>query len=197
MSYYILSTSKGETIHIPLVRNKVDRLHAIIDEALQQLSSDATKLIDNLTFQNNDPEVKKTENNMYVKSIAVCTRACEMIAATEFIVSRAKSLLHKLPKQYELVEKILAKYDSPSIPISDECSIKEVLDTIAIQQQSFVTTSSEIRAKPVLRQYMLRNVDDATPCQLCVRTYDEGTKVLGPKEQMCTVLALTRTIGGN
>lgn len=194
MSYFIFSTSKGETIHIPLVRDKIDRLHSIIEEALQQLSLDATKLIDNMTFQNNDPDVKTSENTMYVKSISTCTRACEMIAATEFVVSRAKSLLHKLPKQYDLVEKLLLKFDNHTVPINDESSLCEILHTITTQQQSFVTTSSAIRAKPVLRQYMLRNVDDAIPCQLCVRTYDEGAKVLDTNEQICTVLAVTRTI---
>ena len=191
MSYFILNTSKGETIRIPFVRDKIDRLHSIIEEALQQLSLDATKLIDNMAFQNNDPNVKMPENTMYVKSISTCTRACEMIAATEFVLSRAKSLLHKLPKQYDLVEKLLVKFDNHTVPINDESSLCEILHTITTQQQLFLTTSS---AKPILRQYMLRNVDDAIPCQLCVRAYDEGAKVLDTSEQLCTVLAMTRTI---
>ena len=191
MSYFILNTSKGETIRIPFVRDKIDLLHSIIKEALQQLSLDATKLIDNMAFQNNDPNVKMPENTMYVKSISTCTRACEMIAATEFVLSRAKSLLHKLPKQYDLVEKLLVKFDNHTVPINDESSLCEILHTITTQQQLFLTTSS---AKPILRQYMLRNVDDAIPCQLCVRTYDEGAKVLDTSEQLCTVLAMTRTI---
>lgn len=191
MSYFILNTSKGETIRIPFVRDKIDRLHSIIEEALQQLSLDATKLIDNVAFQNNDPNVKMPESTMYAKSISTCTRACEMIAATEFVLSRAKSLLHKLPKQYDLVQKLLVKFDNQTVPINDESSLCEILHTITTQQQLFLTTSS---AKPILRQYMLRNVDDAIPCQLCVRTYDEGAKVLDTKEQLCTVLAMTRTI---
>ena len=191
MSYFILNTSKGETIRIPFVRDKIDRLHSIIEEALQQLSLDATKLIDNVAFQNNDPNVKMPESTMYAKSISTCTRACEMIAATEFVLSRAKSLLHKLPKQYDLVEKLLVKFDNHTVPINDESSLCEILHTITTQQQLFLTTSS---AKPILRQYMLRNVDDAIPCQLCVRTYDEGAKVLDTNEQLCTVLAMTRTI---
>ena len=195
MSYFILSTSKGDTAQIPLVRSQIDRLYTVIDEALQQLSSDATKLIDNITFQNNSPDTMTDEKAMYVKSIAACTRACEMIAATEFIVSRAKSLLHKLPEQYDMVEQILVKSETYTMPISDERSLSEILNTITNQQQGIVTTSFEIKAKPVLRQYMLRNVNDALPCQLSVQTRDEGAKVLGPNLRGCTIIAMTRTVG--
>lgn len=197
MSYFVLSVSKGEAFQIPLVRDKVDRLHAVVDEALQQLSADATKLIDNITCENNDPEAKTTEKTMYVGSIAACTRACEMIAATEFIMSRAKSLLHKLPKQYDMVQKILSTYENPTVPISDECSLSEIFNTISLQQQHIIETNSAIRAKPVLRQYILRNVDDAIPCQLSVRSSDEGSKLLGPNEKGWSIVALTRTIRGS
>jgi hypothetical protein len=164
---------------------------------LQQLSSDATKLIENAAFQSNDPATLASESSLYAKSIGACSHACEVIAATEFIISRAKTLLHKLPKQYDLIGNILAKSEASTLPISDESTLSEILNTIAIQQQGLVTTSSEIKAQPALRQYILRNVNDALPWQLSVQTTDEGSNVLGPNEcSGCTVIAMTRTTDG-
>jgi hypothetical protein len=100
------------------------------------------------------------------------------------MTARATSLLHKFPEQYELVESILRREPGDEIILSGSEAQHQILNVIQKQQdqgqrRSKAATSSNDDiaatnvARPALREYVLRNLDDANPCQLSVRVGDE------------------------
>jgi hypothetical protein len=98
-----------------------------------------------------------------LETIRACEAVCNAIGEIEVLTCRALSLLHKFPHQYDLVERMLRREDSDPIPLdSQDGGRQEILARIAKEQQGDVAT-------PVLREYILRNTDDARPSQLCVR----------------------------
>jgi hypothetical protein len=79
------------------------------------------------------------------------------------------SMLHKFPRQYDLVQNMLRRADSEPTVLENPSGRSGILHVIHRQQQ--VADSMPV---PSLREYILRNTDENTPCQLCVRFGDEG-----------------------
>jgi Rab3 GTPase-activating protein catalytic subunit len=185
LSYFILAASAGDTIHVRSLRLSLHMLRENIDEALQCLASDATLPIDNIHKDKSSPEMMAT-----VESIDACTKACASLTAVEVIMSRAASLLHKLPQQYDLVESIMQRKEGASIRIAADDARSSFQKTVLVQQNRL---SKADRLKPAVREYLFRNTDERTPCQLCVRTSDEGIHVFGDGRGG-TLFALTKVV---
>jgi Rab3 GTPase-activating protein catalytic subunit len=186
LSYFVLAASAGDAIHVRSVRVAIESLRATVDTALELLASDATMSIDNLQRKNSSPDMMAS-----IEAIGACTRVCESLTAVEVIVSRAISLLRKLPQQYALVDTIMRHKEGTSVNVKVDAARSAFLHTARVQQKRVIKGNSKL--KPAVREYMLRNTDDRAPCQLCVRTSDEGINVFGAN-QGGTVLALTKTI---
>jgi Rab3 GTPase-activating protein catalytic subunit len=198
MSYFSLSACAGESMALHSVRVALSEVRAVVDDALQHLASDATLMIDAAASTNNVSTESFNTSNPHlvasVASIASCTRACEAISKAEVVISRATSFLRKLPKRYQLVESMLTIPDGVAVPYCDDSDRDEMLNTIGLQQELFLTSEAEVKVKPAVREYVLRNVDDLSPCQLSVQTSDEGMNVVDSDHKPFSILALTRSI---
>lgn len=198
MSYFSLCACAGESIALNSVRVALDQLHVVVNDALQHLASDATLMIDSTTSMNNgSTESFNTSNpNLVtsVTSIASCTKACEAISKAEVVISRATSLLQKLPNRFELVESLLTIPEGVAVPFCDDGDRDEMLNTICLQQELYLKSEAEVKVKPSVREYILRNVDDLSPCQLSIRASDEGINVVDFDQKSYAILALTKSI---
>ena len=93
------------------------------------------------------------------------------------------SLLHKFPKQYDLISQLLKVPDGSIVTFSDVDGRRSIMSAICRQQkggQSSMlsdTASGSSLPVPLLREYILRNLDDSTPCQLSVRLGDKGSYI--------------------
>lgn len=71
-----------------------------------------------------------------------------------------RSLLHKLPGQYNLVEKMIHSPEGSSIPVAKQDARGPIMTSIAAQQLS---------PQPCVREYLLQGMDASLPCQLSVK----------------------------
>ena len=157
-SYFALVTSAGEAKFLGVVDKSLARLKAQTKFALELLGRDVA----HGSLPDKDLPGDRLPRYASLESIRACEDVCYAIGETEVLTCRALSLLHKFPHQYDLVERMLRLDDSDPIPLDSQDGRREILATIAKQQQGDVAT-------PALREYILRNTDDARPSQLCVR----------------------------
>ena len=85
------------------------------------------------------------------------------------MIALATSLLQKFPGQYDTVQSVLKHADGDKIQLKDPMGQTRILEAIARQQSR---EGGKKAPKPLLREYLLRNVDDSNPCQLSVRYGD-------------------------
>jgi hypothetical protein len=110
------------------------------------------------------------------------------------MVARATSLLKKFPSQFSLVQDLLRLTDGTTIALTDEKGRSSFLDAIHKQQKQHSTFANlESIPKPVLREYVLRNLDDDNPCQLSVRFGDEGAYLDRVDNEGGVLLALLKS----
>lgn len=166
-SYFALVASAGETKFIGVVEKGLYRLKEKTNHAIQLLSRD----VSNGNLPNVNHHKDRLPRYASLESIRACETVCNAIAEAETLLCRAMSLLHKFPNQYDLVQSILCRPDSDTIPLDSQVGREGILAAIAKQQ-------NEIVATPMLREYMLRNTDDSNPSQLCVR-FGQGDDIEG------------------
>ena len=184
-AYFILSASAGACIRIRSVAATLGRLRETVDTALQLLAKEATG-------STGPPDAMAS-----VETLTACGKACEAIASAEVIVSRAASLLHKLPQQYKLVEAITKLSEGAPLSLADdEAGRSTFLETVHEQQRQLPSAGVNLNLAPALREYLLQNTDDSTPCQLCVRYNDDGINVCDGAGRGGTIFALTKTTRG-
>ena len=163
-AYYTLSSSTGDAKNVDVVRRSLRRLRDHTDVALQLLALDATTGTGAFS--------KSSEGDFFVASsetITACERVCNAIGETELLLSRAKSMLEKLPGQHDLVQKILTS--APGIRVklaSRDCRLR-ILREVALQQSDDEDHNPRIPPSPSIREYVIRNTDDSLPSQLWVR----------------------------
>jgi Rab3 GTPase-activating protein catalytic subunit len=172
MSYFTLAVSAGEAAKIKSVQATLSRFREKVDAALFLLSRDAT-------YIDHTPDSNGLEMMSSVESIAACTKACEALTEAEVVVARASSLLHKLPRQYKLVESMLKSKEGELVKIRLESERETILNTIHEQQKRLPSAGVIPKLTPAVREYLLQNVDESLPCQLCVRYGDAGLNACG------------------
>jgi hypothetical protein len=112
------------------------------------------------------------------------------------MLARAMSLLQKFPGQYNLVQDLLRLTDGSTVALTDPEGRSSFLSAIHQQQKQHSTfTSLESLPKPVLREYVLRNLDEGNPCQLSVRFGDEGAYLDRVDNEGGVLLALMKSRG--
>lgn len=191
MAYFTLVVSAEDAVMVGVVRTSLVRLRESVVNALGLLSQDATQG-ERTSFE---VEGSSLVSIVSIDSLAACGRACIHLSEAEVQVSRAKSLLHKLPKQTKLVDKIMRQPNGARTEVVDSARRRAILNSIAQRQLGLSTVGStavNIEPKPTMREYILRNNDDLEPCQLCVKYNDENPR--SPNEECADILvALTLT----
>jgi Rab3 GTPase-activating protein catalytic subunit len=173
MAYFALVTSAKDIRKVDTIGCVLESLRDKVESALRLLSLDATAGIGNILKQQEASPAPTFVAS--AETISSCERACAAVSQTEILVSRATSLLYKLPKQYDLVESIMKKTDATPIELSNGDCRDSVLQAIQRQQdQLSKTKTAGSNPMPAIRDYILRNVDDLNPHQLCVRYEDRG-----------------------
>jgi Rab3 GTPase-activating protein catalytic subunit len=195
-AYFAIVASTGESLFIGIVSEALLQLRGKIEAALFLLSVDATRATGSISksicgrnenrLRNQAAATDKSSlsDNMMVISVDALTAssvACEAIGQAEVLISRAASLLHKLDKQFDLVERILREREGTSIIVADH-NAQQLLLSCMHRRQNEIPTMMSIgstnKILPATREYMLQNMDSNNPCQLCVRYNDEGMKVM-------------------
>lgn len=174
--YFTLLSSAGEALNVPIVRLSLDRLQEKTMEALKLLSKDVTNSTCVTASKKDDlRSYEGSSSFISVSTISSCEIACIALGETEALLARATSLLHKFPGDVDLVETIIRRADGEEVAISSTKARENLLSCIQQQQTGSSSTSGKTAktAKPVLREYMLRNLDDSQPCQLSVRCGDD------------------------
>ncbi len=164
MAYFSLqNAAKPNVISIPLVQVALARLKETINIALEKLGSDMT-----------EGTLPGTGSpNLYVSpdTIKACDTVCDVIGDVEIILSRATSLLTKLPGEYSLIQELLVSNGNNNIPSYQGRS--GIFNTIRKQQQRNSGGRDDNDDNdlpfPSVREYILRNRDETSPCQLTVR----------------------------
>jgi Rab3 GTPase-activating protein catalytic subunit len=133
-----------------------------IDAALQRLTKDAAEGMLNMA-----PKTM-TDPLVYVSTstITKCEEACNAIAELEVILSRALSLLKKLPGEYELVDTLLHHSDGRFLFMKHPHERSAFLGAI---KQSQLMNPHVPEASPTMQEYVLSNADPSDPCQLSAR----------------------------
>jgi Rab3 GTPase-activating protein catalytic subunit len=183
MTHFSISASAGDAIQVSIVKIALSRLQDRIQVAVANLSRHVMR-----SFE--DP-VGPDETLVSTETIASCSKACEAVATAELIVARCLSLLHKLPQQYNLVERILNHSEGSTVDVVEDHMGRNIfLDSVWEQQRKL--TKDTLPPQPIESEYMMRNLDDSMPSQLCVKY--KGNKLGVSKDlPIETLLALSRT----
>ena len=184
MSYFILLASAGDAILVVAVSQAMERLRMRTTRALDLLSRDA---VYGSSAQEEEFSKERLPRHASIEAIQACDGACDALSEAETMLARAMSLLHKFPQKYDLVHNILRRADSDSIPLSHPRGRASILEAIRKQQGE---DGADRLPKPSVREYVLRNTDEGSPCQLCVRFGEEDAF---DDDEGGLMIALTKT----
>jgi Rab3 GTPase-activating protein catalytic subunit len=206
VSYFTLINA-AKDVGVLKVGGPVQRVFQCLREktekALELLSGDATRSTSsacNISHRN-----EGASNFVSLGVISACDDACTALSEAEVVTARATSLLYKFPAQYALVESFLTNSPGEDISLTDENAQSQILQTIHKQQ---LETKSKAKcgpadklrtkagAKPALREYVLRNLDDSCPCQLSVRVADDSAMLHRASTKPSRTSAQTATSSG-
>lgn len=186
-AYFTLVASAGDTLHVGMVTSSLKQLRDTTEHALLLLSRDVTY---GTSSRLNDPvdNFDRLPRHASLEAIRACDAACNALSVAEASIARAMSILHKFPRQYDLVQTILRRADGEPIPLESPEGRSGILHAIHNQQ-----ATQDTHPVPCLREYILRNTDEDNPCQLCVRFRDKGVAQEGTEEEGGVLLALTKS----
>ena len=194
MAYFVLVVSAEDSVMVGMVRTSLVRFRENVCNALALLAQDATDH-EATRSQDGSSERDSAFSTVSIESLAACSRACLSLSEAEVQVARAKSLLHKLPKQFKTVEKLMSQPNGSIIQIGENRTRRAILKSISQQQaKSSGTERTDYVAEPTptVREYVLRNNSEKQPCQLCVK-YKDGGSDPDTDDGADIVLALSRT----
>lgn len=166
-AYFSLVSSAGDTLHVGMVTSALKDLRERTEHALQLLARDAT--FGTSSHLDDCEDLERLPKHASLQAIRACERACNALCIAETSIARAMSILHKFPRQYDLVQNMLRLADSEPISLDNSEGRNGILHVIHRQQ-----ATAETLPIPSLRDYILRNTDEDSPCQLCVRLGDKG-----------------------
>ena len=167
-SYFLLANSAKDAMKVDVVKTLLVGLRKQTEEALKMLADEAANAT-NAFYNARAEDDGRASNFVSIEAVAACEAVCASLSEAETITALATSLLQKLPGEYDVVQALLKQADGEKIELKDHSSQSRVLEIIRKQQG---LTSKESASKPLLREYLLRNLDDASPCQLSVRCAD-------------------------
>ncbi|GKY96293.1 hypothetical protein MPSEU_000589000 [Mayamaea pseudoterrestris] len=151
-AYFALVSSAGVAMQIGAVSRVLQELRETSETVIKLLSSDVLAAA---TASRSRSKRSLPTSIASIDTLASCERACALVGESEVIVSRAISLLNKLPGQFDLIENLLRNPEGSWVSVTPETSRNAVLHAMASQQ-------------PEAREYMIRGQDPLSPCQLCV-----------------------------
>lgn len=176
MANFFLREASEPVRKVKMVEITLSRLEKKTQEALEKLANDMTEG----TLPGKRKNIIKrsdAENipaGLYIspETIAACESVCDHIGDSEIILSRAISLLSKMPGEYELVHQLLARPEGEVFHLNSHDGRSGILKTIRQQQQTN-SGREDIGINdlpyPSVREYILQNRDEQSPCQLTVR----------------------------
>lgn len=185
-SYFVLASAAGDALKVGVVRAALFRLRERTDLALQLLSRDASVGAVSTINEIQNQGAQRLPKHASLESIRACEGACDALSTAEAAIGRATTLLQKFPQQYEVVNNILRRPDNDPSSLRDLQGRSGILGAINRQQDHH----EEALPAPSLREYALRNLDDNSPCQLCVRFGDKGA-MPGSDSEGGVLVALT------
>jgi hypothetical protein len=164
VKFVLLERAAGPARNVRSVALGLANLQVVIDVALEMLTKDAADL-------HLSPE-KLTDNSgplVHVSTLTItkCEETCNLIGELEMLLSRALPLLQVLPGEYDLVDSLLQCKDGEFCFLKSPSQRNALLQ--AIKHQQICTSNSTPDAIPVMREYVLRNLDPSNPCQLSAR----------------------------
>ncbi|KAL3761539.1 hypothetical protein ACHAW5_003087 [Stephanodiscus triporus] len=165
VKFVLLERAAGPARNVRSVALGLANLHVAIDVALEMLTKDAADAL------HLSPE-KLTDNSgplVHVSTLTIkkCEETCNLIGELEMLLSRALPLLQVLPGEYDLVESLLQCKDGEFCFLKNPSQRSALLQ--AIKHQQICSSNSTPEAIPVMREYVLRNLDPYNPCQLSAR----------------------------
>jgi hypothetical protein len=185
MSYFSMVSTADEAMLVSSVVSSFKQLRMKVEAALGFLSRDAARG----TIMDHAPvSLERLPRHASLESIRACEDACNAMSDTEVLLSKAMSLLHKFPDQFDFVDSLLQRREEGATRVESLQCRQAILGAIQKQHQSTLTIPSR-------RNYILRNKDEQNPCQLCVR-YGEGVAFYNDKEGGLLV-ALTKSEKSN
>eukprot|EP00977_Amphora_coffeiformis_P017636 scaffold5833_cov165-Amphora_coffeaeformis.AAC.10 len=179
-AYFALVFSAEEALEIPSIRASLQILRKRVEIAINLLALDAVT-----SGQVSNPLHPGLSS---IEAMVACETACIVLGENEVLLARGRSLLSKFPYKFILVDKILKATEGSVISVDDALERRDILRTVLSQQSDPTSTSS--RPRPTLREYLLRNYDDDSPCQLVVR-YGNHVKDLNGDGGL--LMAVTKT----
>lgn len=175
-SYFALVAASRELRHKEPVRTVLDLLREAVDSALQQLSLDTT-MSQSRSLDENGRASATIASVVSIDSIFACEKACDLIGNAEILIARSLSLNSKFSEHVDLVETLMVSKEGDCIPFDSPDVNKDFLRQIRRQQDILSHTKNNRNAPvPLRREYLLRNTDEATPCQLAVLYGDDVLK---------------------
>ena len=165
MAYFTLISTAGKCSRLVPVKASFRTLRDKIETALDLLSRD----VKHGTSNSEPSSPEHLPRHASLQSIRACEDACNAVSDSEALLSRATSLLHKFSDQYDFVERILTRRSNNSIPLESSAGRNAILGVIQEQQGH-----PEALPRPSRRSYILRNTDEETPCQMCIRYGEDG-----------------------
>jgi Rab3 GTPase-activating protein catalytic subunit len=166
-AYFTLVSSAGDALHVGMVTSALKELREKTEHALRLLARDVTYgTFPEVDFQD---ILDRLPKHASLEAIRACDAACNSLSIAEASVARTISILHKFPRQYDLVQNMLRRADSEPLVLENAQGRSGILHVIHKQQ-----AVADTLPVPSLREYILRNTDENNPCQLCVRFGDEG-----------------------
>jgi Rab3 GTPase-activating protein catalytic subunit len=166
VKFVLLDTAAGPARNVRSVALGLANLRAAIDAALEMLTKDATNGLLHISPENLTDDSGPLA---YVSTLTItkCEDACNLIGELEMLLSRALPLLRVLPGEYDLVDSLLQCKEGGYRFLKDPSQRSALLQAIKDHQTS--TSDSTHEAIPVMREYILRNLDPSNPCQLGAR----------------------------
>jgi hypothetical protein len=199
-AYFALVTSADDALKVGIVKSAMFSLRHKIDRALELLAADATGAL----FHGNSNDSVSTATstaNQYIseESIYACEEACNALSVSETMLARAISLLSKFPCQYRLVQDLLKLADGTTVGLADSVGRKGFLSAVHQQQKQHLGSAASTHSladgmpQPLLREYVLRNLDNDRPCQLAVRFGDAAAYLGRVDNEGGVLLAISKS----
>ena len=166
---FILKAS-APSCRVKTVDEALDRMERHINIASALLSKDAGN---STKMRKEEIDEKNSFKFISSETVTACEQACASIGDAEILLSQATSLLTKFSGDVDIVETFLksATYESQRVEARSFASRSGILKAINKQQQNNsgrnVSGITDLPT-PSVREYILRNRNEKSPCQLTV-----------------------------
>ena len=168
MAYFILHSSKPPC-RISYLDDAFWSLEKKIEETLSLLDHDLKTALSKSS--GDEKSGSMTQSYTTPPTLLACEIVCDKIGEVELLLSRATSLLTKFSGDSTVVEEILGCSESQYHEVESYESRTGILNAINCQQnRNSGNSTNSLNDFPYasVREYILRNRNDARPCQMTV-----------------------------